>query len=71
MQKRALTFEVTIPDSVLEWLVVTNSADDILWQDWCDYYPLGMESAEQLAGDMRADLECFLAALVGGEFRIN
>lgn len=66
-----LTFEVTIPDHVLEWFVVARSGVSVVWDDWCDYYPLEKDVAELLADEMRRDLERFVAALLEGEFRVE
>ena len=66
-----LTFEVTIPDNVLEWFVVARSGASVVWEDWCDYYPLEKDVTERLADEMRTDLQRFVAALVEGEFRVE
>ena len=69
--KGDLTFEVTVPDSVLEWFVVARVAGRDIWQDWADYYPLTSETAASLAADMRADLSNFLSVLVQDTFRVH
>jgi hypothetical protein len=66
-----LIFEVTIPDDVLEWFVVAFSGASVVWEDWCDYYPLEKDVEERLAAEMRTDVERFVAALVEGEFRVD
>jgi hypothetical protein len=70
-KERDITFEVTIPDDVLEWFVVARSNASVIWEDWCDYYPLEKEVDDQLADEMRTDLQLFVAAVVEGEFRVN
>jgi hypothetical protein len=66
-----LTFEVTVPDDVLEWFVVARAGADVVWEDWCDYHPLENDVDEQLRAEMRGDLQRFVAAVIEGHFRVE
>lgn len=66
-----LTFEITIPNLVLEWFAVAKDSKGEVWSDWADYYSTNGESPEVLKLEMASDIECFINNLLVAEVRVT
>ena len=67
---QALIFEITVPDSPLEWFVEGRISGTVAWSDWADYYAMQSESHDELTLNMMQDLQSFLQAVLEREIRL-
>jgi hypothetical protein len=73
---RNVELEILVPRDVLEWFITARDASGAeVWSDWVDYtgyVPKREENLDQLASDMRRDVEEFVKRLVAADdFRVT
>jgi hypothetical protein len=65
-----IALSILIPKAVLEWWVeVSDLANGVKVEDWCDYAGYDASSAQTLAEDMRTDVLSFVENAVARPLR--
>ena len=67
---QTLIFEITVPDSPLEWFVEGRISGAVAWSDWVDYYAMQSESHDELTLNMMQDVQSFLQAVLERQIRL-
>ena len=69
--RAALSFEVTVACSALEWFVeIGDERAGLRFKDWCDYVGYDKRPRVELVGEMTEHLHALMSALLSGDFRL-